>query len=42
MPAIEELHAGAVAIATDGEIGMVIALVIDTEAASITHLVVRR
>lgn len=38
---LAELHAGATAIATDGEIGRVIALVIDPSAAKVTHLVIR-
>jgi sporulation protein YlmC with PRC-barrel domain len=41
MADIEELHAGATAVATDGKIGIVVALVIDPAAAAITHLVVR-
>jgi len=40
MPAIEHLHAGATAAASDGDIGTVKALIFDPASGAVTHIVV--
>ncbi|MDQ6615757.1 MAG: PRC-barrel domain-containing protein [Actinomycetota bacterium] len=40
MPAIEHLHAGATAAASDGVVGSVTALIFDPALAAVTHMVV--